>query len=380
MCVATQPTEESETKNQVPETLPTKRKDIYYVDPDNIEVNFDENVRFDYGDLYPMLLSIYSNGVILPIRCQKRKEGTNNNKLTHGFRRMRTVYLGRKYSNWSELTDEQKIQFIVELGTDKKNEDLILERFNHLNSIFSQRPFQVARVPVMIENRVFNNNDILYNHFVLNEENKTLTNIEQAEMFKTLIMTGETEAEIALRIGRSVNYVKSMLLVTTASKKIKKHIINKKISANAVAKILKAEAEPELQEAIAENAIERAKARAKRQSKKTGKHVPAKATFKDTDIHIQKKEQSNGSGSQEENQTSFTYVDENLNKADTSESLLKELCEALDLDKEVLEEISSGKIPDIGFITDESNQVSLGYEFSERIPTELAKKLITFLK
>jgi hypothetical protein len=154
------------------------RTDLYYIEPEKIVVDWDENPRVDYGDVESLSESIAHKGVQVPIKVYS-KDGKLH--LAHGFRRMKATLMA-------------------------------IERGEKVEKIPAQ---QVAN----------NMESILEDHFTLNS-GKPITVLEQANgIIKLMNMSGASQAEISRRISMATSRVN--VLVTfgeQASTKLKKAV------------------------------------------------------------------------------------------------------------------------------------------------------------
>jgi ParB/RepB/Spo0J family partition protein len=184
------------------------------------------NPRQDYGEVEELMNSIIENGLRNPLKVF-RKEGKLH--LREGFRRMRAVNLAIKSG--------QKIE----------------------------------RVPVLIDERLLTTEERTL-EFLINNDGKPFTMIEQADVIGQLIKLGWKTTEVVKRTGKARGYIENLILLTRLPKKIENYIREQKISAHAVIQILR---EVKQDEALLLAAVEEAinEAAAKGKNKATPKHL-----------------------------------------------------------------------------------------------------------
>lgn len=250
---------------QVKGTERTTKKEIINVDYSNLVIKYDDNYRDEYGDVNELSFQIESNGQLEAIRGYKEKDESGNETgkfiVTHGFRRCKAI-------------------------------GLIIERTG-----------KTFMVKLELEPKYINREQIIINHWLLNNSGKSFTQIEQARMFQELLNFGWSEGDISKKLGKSMTFVKNMLLVINAPKKVVEKVKNKEISATAAAKVLQRESDPETAIEIMDDAIETAQKKAKTKKEKSKKSKkdsseniieekpePVTATFSDTIYHDDEKQ------------------------------------------------------------------------------------------
>lgn len=201
------------------------KSDIIKVDPRLIIPDFDFNIRNDYGDLEELKASIAVNGVKKPL--QGRREG-NYFKITDGFRRTKAV------------------QELLEEGTD------------------------VARVPITLEGRGYNDEKRIFDMFISNS-GKPLTPLEEGHGFLKLQNFGYSQTEIAAKLGKNESHVSNMISLANSPKHIQNELTQGTISASTAVQILrKTDDENEQKEMVEEG---KATASKKGKKKVAGKDV-----------------------------------------------------------------------------------------------------------
>lgn len=172
----------------------SKKTDLMLVDPRNIIIDEDFNVRKDYGDMDELTKSIMENGMIEPIICAKvRKE--DKYMLTDGFRRMRAVM--------AAIEKGCEIPFVKVIIASGTMEDRILQMV------------------------------------ITGTGKKPLTVLEEAEAYKRLVAHSFEAKEIASKTGKSVAHVYNMLKLADAPMKVKKMIEKNEITATTVMQLIR---------------------------------------------------------------------------------------------------------------------------------------------
>lgn len=214
------------------EVLKTKNNDYYNVDPRNIIIDEEFNVRKDYGNIEALALSIVNNGQVEPIiACKVR--GEDKFKLVDGFRRMRAI-------NWA-----------IEKG------------------------YEIPFVKVMLS--VGNEEDRIFAMVITGIDKKLLNPLEEGEAYKRLINFGYKPKEIATRVGKTVAHIYNVLKLADAPKIVKDAITENAITATTVTQIIREVKNSNELIDVVTNAIKEAKTNV------NGKK--AKATIKDANIN-----------------------------------------------------------------------------------------------
>lgn len=206
-------------KTTVKEVLKTKNSSaIMKVDPQNLILRDDFNVRRDMGDLNALMQSILSSGLQVPIKA-KKVAGTDQYEVVDGHRRMSAISMA------------------IEQG------------------------HEVLYVDVM----TFSGNDEeqVMSMLVTGTGQKPLTEIEQAEAIKRLTGFGHRVEDIAKKMGKSLPHVYYLVKLSNLPTKVKNLIAEGYISGLAVMEIIEGEPNEELQIAMIEMAIEDAQKDAK---------------------------------------------------------------------------------------------------------------------
>jgi len=159
----------------------TKRNDVYQVDPRFITIDENHNVR-DFQTtrvkehIEMLAANIAVNGVLTPLECRREHIGKNPEN-------------GEPVYKYIIIDGECRFRAVTSLeGTDKA----------------------ICRVPVMLE-RTGNNEADRISDMLNANESLRFSPIELGTAYKKFLRIGLTEDEIAQRLGKSVNHVKSCL-------------------------------------------------------------------------------------------------------------------------------------------------------------------------
>lgn len=187
-----------------------KRGDIFKVGYTELEVEEGFNIRYDYGDIDALALSIKENGVKTPLLGYK-----NGDKfvITDGHRRHKAI--GRA----------------IEMGADP---DMM--------------------IPMMPESKGGDEHSRTLGLIIYND-GKSLTLLEEALVYKRLIDGGMKQAEIATRVGKTATHISNLIKLANSPESLHKKIRENKISASLVIEELKNKDADELEEEI-EKAVE----------------------------------------------------------------------------------------------------------------------------
>lgn len=216
------------TKNSESKVLSTvQQKNYVMMAPSALIVDEKKNIREEYGNIEELMNSIVQNGVRNPVKAFTDKDGKIY--LREGFRRMRAVNLA--------LKEGKKIE----------------------------------RIPVILDERKMSEEERTL-EFLINNDGKPFTMLEQSEVIKQLINFGLKVTEVVARTGKARGYIENLILLANAPAKIRDYIKSGKISAHAVIQIMQAVKgdEAKLLEEV-EAAIKAAKEAGK--EKATPKHV-----------------------------------------------------------------------------------------------------------
>lgn len=159
------------------------------------------NKRIDYGDIPELAESILVNGILVPLKGsfvvdRTDKKGVVYFLLTDGFRR------------------DRGITYLESLGK------------------------EVGLVPCQANDKSISNEDRIYQMFVT-QDNKKLTDLEIAEVFKELVNLGIPTKTIALRVAKTETYVKDMIELSKQTSHVKNAISKGQTTPTAVNKISK---------------------------------------------------------------------------------------------------------------------------------------------
>lgn len=218
------------TKLESKKVQPELEKKNYVMVPVNL-IMIDEklNPREDYGNIEELMASIAENGLRNAVKGFQ-KDGKIF--LREGFRRMRAVKLA------------------IEKG------------------------FQIDRVPMLLEERAMTEEERTL-EFLINNDGKPFTMLEQSEVIRRLLNFGWKVTDIVKKTGKARGYIENLIHLTKVPLKVHNFIKEDKISAHAVIQIIaasKGNAEKVVQdvEAAMQNAKEAGKEKA------TPKHVENK--------------------------------------------------------------------------------------------------------
>jgi ParB/RepB/Spo0J family partition protein len=187
-----------ETKTKKMDSKPLAvnfQKEAYLMVPPNIIVADEKrNPRLDYGDIEELMLSIIENGIRNPL---KGYEKDGKIILKDGHRRMRAV-------------------------------NLALEKGK-----------KIEKVPVILEQRPLNEEERTLEYIIYND-GKPLTMLEQAEVIDRLLKFGWKVTDVVRKTGRARGYIENLILLTRTTMKVRHYIKDGKISAHAVIQIMQA--------------------------------------------------------------------------------------------------------------------------------------------
>lgn len=175
------------------EQVKSKRKDLFLLAFNEIEVEKGFNPRINYGDIDALAQSIIENGIKNPLRGFKNKNGKY--VLTDGHRRLKATEIALQTS------PEILIPFIID--TSNKS----------------------------IEQRVI---DVM----VCNDGLK-LNPLEEAEIVRRLVNYGMSDTDIANRTGKTPVYISNLKLLNSAPQKIKNLILQDTISSTLAMDLLR---------------------------------------------------------------------------------------------------------------------------------------------
>lgn len=207
----------------------TFQKNYMMVPVEKIIADEKKNPRLEYGDIEELMLSIVENGIRNPL---KGYEKDGKIILKDGHRRMRAVKLAL------------------------------------------QKGKKIERVPVILEEKTMSEEERTL-EFILYNEGKALTMLEQAEVIQRLLNFGWKVTEIVKKTGKARGYIENLILLTRITVNVKNYIKEGKISAHTVVQIMqvvKGDADKATKEV--EAAIKSAKEAGK--EKATPKHVTTK--------------------------------------------------------------------------------------------------------
>lgn len=218
-------------KSKNMETNITKRTDIYNIDPRNVVVVDNFNVRRDFA-IDELKEQIKAQGVLNPITVVpfKDEDGNEKYRLVDGERRLRATLAAI-----SEGADIKRVKAIF-LPRNTKEEDLLIEQ-------------------------------------MMRNEGKNFTEYEQAIMFQRFRdKFGYTQSEIASKFCKSATFVGRCLSLLELAPEIQEKLEKGEISTGAVRQIVGLNKEDEsAQISAVENAVADAKSKGKTTA--TGKNI-----------------------------------------------------------------------------------------------------------
>jgi|688.fasta_scaffold348395_2 ParB family chromosome partitioning protein len=179
------------TENEI---LKTKKTDLLLIDPKNIVVEENFNVRSDYGDIDGLSKSIIEVGQLEPISVSKIR-GTEQYVLTDGHRRMKAIL--------KAIEDGFEIQYVKAIVATGNLED----------RIFAMVITGIGKKP--------------------------LNNLEEGEAYKRLKNYGYDVKNIASKVGKSIPHIYNMLKLADMPMRVKNYIINDEISGSTVVNLMK---------------------------------------------------------------------------------------------------------------------------------------------
>lgn len=179
------------TKGQIANAV-TSNEEFLMIPPSEIIADESVNPRLDYGDIEELMNSIVQNGIRNPLKGYHKGDKVI---LKDGFRRMRAIQLALSKS------------------------------------------IKIERVPVILE-KVQRNEEERTLEFLIYNDGKQLTMLEQSEVIKRLLNFGWKVTEVVKRTGKARGYIENLILLTKAPMKVINLIQEGKISAHAVIQIM----------------------------------------------------------------------------------------------------------------------------------------------
>jgi ParB/RepB/Spo0J family partition protein len=189
--------------------LTAKRVDMFKVPSSKLRIKEGFNIRTDMGDIKELAESIKVNGVLVPLRGYKSKEGDEEVYIiTNGHRRYTAC----------QLLLQESIEVLV---------------------------------PFVLESKGYTDEQRLIDTFLMND-GKSLTPLEQAEGVRRLLAYGYSEKEIAGKLAKSEGYIRKLNSLNSAPKALKNLIEDGVISATlAIAAIADGKVEEILKKSTA---------------------------------------------------------------------------------------------------------------------------------
>jgi ParB/RepB/Spo0J family partition protein len=207
--------------DQIVATLNAKRVDMHKVPSSKLRIKTGLNIRSDYGNIEELAESIKENGIRVPVRGYKEKEGNEEvYVITDGHRRTLAC------------------RHLLKEGTE-------------------------ILVPFVLEHKGYSDEQRLIDMFIMNE-GKSLTPLEQAEGVRRFIAYGYSEKEIAGKLAKSEGYIRKLNSLNSAPKKFIQLIEKGYISATLAIQVIAdglvdqiiAESEGKLEKAPADDSAE----------------------------------------------------------------------------------------------------------------------------
>lgn len=189
-----------------------KRKDGFTVLPETLHEKKNFNVRYDYGDIDGLKNSIVQNGVKKPFEVRPMKDDKEKFIVVDGHRRLAAI---------NKALEEGE---------------------------------EVGRVPVVKVDKHSSEEDDIFD-LIIQNDGKTLTLLEQGEVFKRLKDKHYEPKEIAERIGKSYGHVINGLTLASAPKVVKEYIQKDRIASTTVLEVLRKVDDAEEQKKMVENAV-----------------------------------------------------------------------------------------------------------------------------
>lgn len=186
-----------------------KKKDLFYISPNDIEAEEGFNPREDYGDMKLLENQIRENGVLVPLRGFKKKGGKYI--ITDGHRRL------------------------------KASKEIIKEYPDML-------------IPFIIDKNASNPEQRILSVLLFND-GEPLNPLEEAEAINRLINFGLNEKEISKKTGKSGVYISNLKLLYNAPTKIKNLIKKDTISSTLAMQVLRDTKDYHKAVEIIENAV-----------------------------------------------------------------------------------------------------------------------------
>lgn len=218
-----------ETATSEMETGAVVKKNYVMVPPRSIVVDEKENFRIVYDEIEELSASIIVNGLRNPLKVYM-KDGKPH--LREGYRRMRAINLALKNGN------------------------------------------EIALIPVILDEKPLNEDERTL-EFLINNDGKPYTMVEQVLVVQRLLALQWKVTDIQKRTGKARGYIENLIMLATAPVSVQNYMLDDKISAHAVIQIMRAvKSDPEKTVIEVEAAIEAAKTAGK--EKATPKYVNTK--------------------------------------------------------------------------------------------------------
>ena len=212
----------------------------YKVDIRNVEVleRAGGNLRIDYGDIEELAESIYAVGLQQPLIAYRHPEIREHWILVDGHRRHRAIMrIGEKYGVWMQI-------------------------------------------PIVTRNVQTLSDEEIVVTMMVTSEGKRLTALEMAEGVGRLLNYGLSTDDIVKKLGRGIDWVKSMEVIAKAPKRLKNLILEKSVSYTEVYELMRDVKDYNKAYEVLEQALNHAQQEAATKAEKTGKVAKARVTRK----------------------------------------------------------------------------------------------------
>lgn len=161
---------------------------VVNLNPVNIVIEENFNLRSDYGDLETLANSILESGLQTPLIVRNHATETNKFILVSGHRRMRAI------------------NSLIEAG------------------------HEVKEIPALIEKKGLSDENRIVDMLLLND-GKAFTPLEEAQVFQKLVNLGWSQGDIAKKTGRKQGNVSNLLNIFNLPMEVQKAIENGSINA-----------------------------------------------------------------------------------------------------------------------------------------------------
>lgn len=193
--------ETTNTRNRPP------RKDMFYIELDQLMEEDNFNVRYDLGDITELAQSIHENGIKRPMHVEK-VQGLDTYIIRDGHRRFEAAKYARTYLGWD------------------------------------------GKVPVLTESKNITDIERCLNLVIYND-GKPLTVLEQAYVYRRLYDAGMSATGIAEKVGKSNVHIADCIMLSQAPESLLDEIKAGTVSASLAIEQLKKDQGATLTEILA---------------------------------------------------------------------------------------------------------------------------------